>query len=72
MGSQKSANTIAITEIYDPSVDQWTTTASMATPRGFHAATLLNSGQVLATGGTTFNINGIINSCEIYDPSTSQ
>jgi hypothetical protein len=44
----------------------------MKTPRGFHTATLLNSGQVLVTDGTTYDINGDVKSCEIYDPLTDK
>ncbi|CAF3117151.1 unnamed protein product, partial [Rotaria sp. Silwood2] len=69
-GGHKSANTIAITEIYDPSADQWTITASMATPREFHTATLLNSDKVLVAGSGGYS--GYTATCEIYDPSTGQ
>lgn len=65
-----SANTIAITEIYDPVVDKWTTTASMSIPRISHTATLLQSGKVLVTGSGGYT--GYTARCEIYDPSTSQ
>ncbi|CAF5045847.1 unnamed protein product, partial [Rotaria sp. Silwood1] len=70
IGNHKSTNLIAITEIYDPSMNQWTTTASMATPREYHTATLLNSGKVLVTGGEGYT--GYMAKCEIYDPSTGQ
>ncbi len=61
---------IAISEIYDPSADQWTITGSLATPREFHTATLLNSGQVLVAGSGGYT--GYTAKCEIYDPSTGQ
>ena len=67
-GDHKSANNIAVTEIYDPSSDQWTTTGSMATARIFHTATLLKFGEVLVCGSGGYG--GYTATCEIYDPST--
>ncbi|HYO54297.1 Kelch repeat-containing protein [Archangium sp.] len=46
----------------------WTASGSMATPRQGHAATLLNSGKVLVTGGS--NGTQVLPSAEVYDPAT--
>ena len=43
----------------------------MLTARAFHTATLLNSGQVLVTGGLTFDY-AILSTCELYDPITNK
>ncbi|CAF1377390.1 unnamed protein product, partial [Rotaria sordida] len=67
---EKSSNAMTMTEIYDPSTDQWTTTGNMATPRIFHTATLLNSGNVLVCGSGGYT--GYTATCEIYDTSTGQ
>jgi Kelch motif/Galactose oxidase, central domain len=54
-------------ELYDPVLNKWTTTGSMLTARGFHTATRLRSGDVLAVGGS----DGVaLSTCELYNPST--
>ncbi|ABF42596.1 Kelch domain protein [Candidatus Koribacter versatilis Ellin345] len=59
---------VAAAEIYDPVAEHFTlTTGSMPEGRVQHAATLLNNGKVLITGG--YNI-GVSDSAMLYDPST--
>jgi hypothetical protein len=41
----------AMVEVFDPATRTWTLTGSLTTSRGFHTATLLEDGTVLATGG---------------------
>ncbi len=41
----------AMVEVFDPATRTWTLTGSLTTSRGFHTATLLEDGAVLATGG---------------------
>jgi N-acetylneuraminic acid mutarotase len=55
----------AVSEIYDPASNSWTTTGSLSAARALHTAVLLKTGKVLAVGGYA----GTINSCELYDPS---
>jgi len=57
--------------VYDASTSQWSPAADMLTARAFHTATLLNSGQVLVTGGLTFDY-AILSTCELYDPITNK
>ena len=58
-------------ELYDPATEIWTTTASMNDARAEHTACLFANGQVLVTGGDSGDtIVNIINSAEVYDPST--
>ena len=57
-------------ELHDPATGVWTTTGTMNTSRGFHTATLLANGQVVAAGGSsgsgrTFTV---IASAELYTP----
>src|SRR5690349_5571235 len=46
---------------------QWTLTGNLNVGRFDHAATLLPSGKVLVTGGTTTS-NTVLASAELYDP----
>ena len=49
----------------------WEQTGSMSTPRVFHAAVALASGQVLVTGGHRDNLDDDpLASGELYDPPT--
>jgi len=55
----------AVSELYDPTSNSWTTTGSLATARYFHTAVLLKTGKVLVVGGS-----GPLTSCELYNAST--
>jgi len=59
-------------ELYDPFTDTVSPTGNMALPRVLHAATLLDDGKVLVTGGTIDNVGGGVATAtsEVYDPST--
>lgn len=52
----------AVSEIYDPTSNSWSTTGSLNTARAYQTAVLLKTGKVLAIGGS-----GTIFSCELYD-----
>jgi hypothetical protein len=62
--SDCSTNT-AVSELYDPKSNSWSTTGSLNTARAHHTAVLLKTGKVLVVGGS-----GNLTSCELYDPST--
>jgi len=54
-------------------VGAWTLTGSMTTPRGYHTATLLNSGQVLVAGGDSARPGPVVfawAAAELYDPAS--
>ena len=57
----------AVSELYDPASNSWSTTGSLNTARYYHTAVLLKTGKVLAIGGSTGTPT---TSCELYDPST--
>jgi len=58
-------------ELYDPTSEAFTTTnGSMVTPRFSHTATLLNDGTVLIAGGNSRDTGSILNSAEIFNPSS--
>jgi len=59
---------LAEAELFDPIAGTWDSTASLATARTGHTATLLPTGEVIVVGGRD---NGELASSEIYDPSAS-
>jgi len=59
----------ASAELYDVSTGRWAALPSMATERGWHTATLLNTGEILVVGGTS-QANEALKSCEIYQPES--
>jgi hypothetical protein len=62
----------AVTELYDPVANTWTSAGSMITLRGAGlTTTLLASGKVLVTGGGDPNGCGDLATAEIYDPSSN-
>jgi hypothetical protein len=63
----------ASAELYDPSAGTFVASGSMTDGRSEHTATLLNTGQVLITGGYNYATAGIQNylaTAELYDPLT--
>ena len=52
---------------WDPASNTWALAGSMASPRYDHAATLLQNGRVLVTGGTDGQGNYLA-TAELYDP----
>ncbi len=60
---------LATAELYHPRSGTWAATGSMTTPRVYHTASLLHSGQVLVTGGCGLeNCYPLLASAELYDP----
>jgi hypothetical protein len=58
-------------ELYNPATGNWTVTASTATPRTGHTATLLPNSEVLVAGG--YLGNGIYTAtAELYNPPSGQ
>jgi hypothetical protein len=57
-------------ELYEPTTGTFTTTGSMTTVRSSQAATLLNDGKVLLTGGNLGRWGAVVASAELYDPMT--
>jgi hypothetical protein len=56
-------------ELYDPAAGTFSYAASLNTPRQFHAAVLLKSGEVLAMGGYESQLGsrlGYLSSAELY------
>jgi galactose oxidase-like protein len=59
-------------ELYDPVTGTWSVTGRLNAPRSYHTATLLRDGKVLVLGGVRgrVEIDGVLNSAELYDPQT--
>lgn len=62
--SATSCTNTAVSELYDPVSNTWSTTGSLNSARDLHTAVLLKTGNVLVIGGSAGN------SCELYNPST--
>jgi len=60
---------LATSQIYDPSTGRFTATGSLVEARDEHTATLLPSGLVLIAGGD-WNYSRPLTSAELYDPAT--
>jgi hypothetical protein len=56
--------------VFAQSSGTWTNTGSMNIPRADQTSTLLQTGEVLVTGGE--NATGLLSSAELYNPSTGQ
>ena len=57
----------AVSELYDPASNSWSSTGSLNTARYYQTAVRLSSGKVLAIGGST---GSATTSCELYNPAT--
>lgn len=56
----------AVSELYDPVSNSWSTTGSLNNARFYHLAVRLKTGKVLAIGGAAPTPS---TSCELYDPA---
>jgi len=57
------------TLLFDPATESWSYQGQLAEGRAWHTATLLDSGQVLVTGGD-YSLRGQRRSAELYEPAT--
>ena len=66
-----SSSSNSSAELYDPATETWSYTGSLNTARMSHAATLLENGQVLVTGGVADVYGKLpLTGAELYDPAT--
>jgi MYXO-CTERM domain-containing protein len=66
-GGRDASAELREAELYDPLLDRFSATASLADFRADHSATLLPSGRVLLVGGT----DTAASTLEVYDPATA-
>jgi hypothetical protein len=68
----QQAASLASTEVYDPATGTFSPAGDMAVARGGHAATLLQDGRLLITGGyaAAGPSTTVASSAELYQPST--
>jgi hypothetical protein len=68
------ASLVGTADLYDPATNSWsgggTLPGGVNGPRWHHTSTLLGSGRVLITGGSTAAANGIPNTA-LYNPATN-
>jgi len=69
-GSGSTYTLISAAEVYDPATNTWTDTSGFTGPRTYHASTLLSSGKVLVSGGTS--MTGWYSDAQLYDPTTNK
>ena len=62
-GINTASGALSSTEIYNPAAGTITPGGNMATAREAHAATLMDNGQVLITGGAAATV---LNTSELY------
>jgi hypothetical protein len=68
-GDTSGGTATSAADVYDTDAVTFTGVGSMTTPRQFHTATLLKTGQVLVAGGRD-NGGSALASAELYDPTT--
>lgn len=75
---QPIRETVATTELYDPSTGLWSPGPTMATPRVGHVALVRPDGKVLLAGGISWDPNivfgwvpAVRRSCDLYDPAAN-
>ncbi len=61
---------LTTTEVYDPATDQWTTLASMPTPRSSITSAVIN-GQIHVVSGENVQDTCVFPQHEVYDPKTN-
>jgi len=69
-GGDFASPSFSTAELYTPGTGAFTATGSMVIARSAHTATLLPSGKVLVTGGWDVTGNVLLNTAELFDPTT--
>jgi uncharacterized phage protein gp47/JayE len=68
-GALKGRGVTGSCVMYTPGTGKWTTMPDMITPRAYHTATLLATGNIFICGG--FDVNGNpLSSCEIFNTTS--
>jgi hypothetical protein len=69
-GNDSLLGTKGTADLFDPSTDTWSSAAPMSELRWQHTATVLSSGRMLVTGGTTSS-SGPFATAELYDSASN-
>jgi len=70
-GEDANGEPLDSTEIYDPSVREWSLSSTLLEPRSDHTSVVLHDGRVLIIGGTGRGDKDLA-TVEVYDPSCEQ
>ena len=71
IGGFNGTNYLSSVEMYNSADNSWSSAGSLAVARIWHTSTLLSNGKVIVVGGAN-GTDGVLSSCELYNPTTDK